>query len=602
MKRSGRLIKIFAFQFILVLFLAGAGISWAADNVGVLVVAHGSTSEAWNQPVRDMVGEVCLPYPVELGFLEFVRGETIQDAVDRLEAQGADEILVSVLLFVSSHSSHIEEIKYLLGLPYDPEVVHADELPLPVESDAEFILSPAPALDDHPLVAQILCDRARRLSEDPDEEIVVITAHGAGTPEELAKWNENMESLTARMKWDLGVKAVRHSYVFEGREPYLRDVVEEAATQGRVIVIPLMISEGYFTGRKIPRVLEGLDYAYEGRALCPHPALAKWIELQARGALSGPLGKIPPISIYDADQGLLSIAFEDVIGSEVCPCGTSAFRACQKAFTQLRGQEIPAREDIHIISSHPSKGHSRMFEAITEAVSRGDYELDIPDGTGPENLTMDNYVYRFINRSDDTGIILRMKPEVFPARFLEFRNWIRPLIMNNTATPGQKKAFHSAKRYFMDSILTTDEPFQMAIPGLAACMGSADSGWQIAFRSYYRWEEAIPWGRLELFNPMAGKWFGTDSITTLLLSEDHAETAGKIEMNGIEYSFVCRAKGHHRGDLTLTLQGPGCVEHEMSGRVRFLMTKRCPVTYPVLEGLEEVTGDPLDLQAAPFIW
>jgi len=66
-------------------------------------------------PVRDVVAEVYLPYPVELGFLEFVPNETINDSVKRLDNAGVTKI-ISVPLFVSSHSSHIQEIEYVLGL------------------------------------------------------------------------------------------------------------------------------------------------------------------------------------------------------------------------------------------------------------------------------------------------------------------------------------------------------------------------------------------------------------------------------------------------------------------------------------------------------
>jgi len=39
------------------------------ENIGVLVIAHGSPSETWCSPVRNATAEVDLPYPVELGSL-----------------------------------------------------------------------------------------------------------------------------------------------------------------------------------------------------------------------------------------------------------------------------------------------------------------------------------------------------------------------------------------------------------------------------------------------------------------------------------------------------------------------------------------------------
>ncbi|HJH30708.1 MAG TPA: hypothetical protein C5S50_00590 [Methanosarcinaceae archaeon] len=85
------------------------------EKYGILVIAHGSPSESWCSPVRDAVAEVDLPYPVELGFLEFVPNETINDAVERLDNAGVTKI-IAIPLFISSHSSHIQEIEYVVGL------------------------------------------------------------------------------------------------------------------------------------------------------------------------------------------------------------------------------------------------------------------------------------------------------------------------------------------------------------------------------------------------------------------------------------------------------------------------------------------------------
>ncbi|MNO09252.1 hypothetical protein D3C81_2323000 [compost metagenome] len=47
-----------------------------------------------------------------------------------------------------------------------------------------------------------------------------------------------------------------------------------------VLVAPLFLSEGYFTKHVIPGRLRGLEYAYSGRTLLPHPLLPHWIEQQ----------------------------------------------------------------------------------------------------------------------------------------------------------------------------------------------------------------------------------------------------------------------------------------------------------------------------------
>ena len=447
------------YKALAILLLIGIGLPCWAEYPGVLIIAHGSPSEEWNEPVREAVDKVALPYPVKLAFLEFVEGEGIQDKIDEFEEEGIVDSILPVPLFISTFSGHIEEIKYILGQREMPPEGAGDLIP--VVTDLE-ILPLTSALDDHPLVADILSDRVKELSKFPPEEIVVITAHGAETEEDLIKWNENIESLAARIKWELGVKDVRYGYLFEGIEPYLRGVVEEAMSEGDVIVVPLLISSGYFTKTKIPKILSGLmeGISYNEKPLVAHENIAKWIELTA----SASLVKLPPISIYDREQGLLEITLDEVRKPEpMCCCRVNVFRVCQEAFSHLWEDEIPVRDDILIISLHPSHGHEEAFDYITKAASRGDYLVGLPRGTSIKNITEENYIFGVYKKSENRLAILTLKDDVFPKRFLEFRNWIRPKIKDGTATEAQKRAFVSAKMDFINRILVTEKPYKILI-------------------------------------------------------------------------------------------------------------------------------------------
>ena len=65
----------------------------------------------------------------------------------------------------------------------------------------------------------------------------------------------------------------------------VRAVVENVSIENDVIVVPMMISEGFFTVRYIPQLLENLTYAYNGKTLTPHPNVARWIETSVRCAI-----------------------------------------------------------------------------------------------------------------------------------------------------------------------------------------------------------------------------------------------------------------------------------------------------------------------------
>ncbi len=109
MKNIGKIGRMLAtLSMIVLLLVSSAGLSYAEgdEKIGILVIAHGSPSDEWCVPVRGAVDEVDLPYPVELGFLEFVPNETINDAVERLDDANVTKI-IALPLFISSHSSHI---------------------------------------------------------------------------------------------------------------------------------------------------------------------------------------------------------------------------------------------------------------------------------------------------------------------------------------------------------------------------------------------------------------------------------------------------------------------------------------------------------------
>ncbi len=465
----------------------------AAENkekYGILVIAHGSPSEDWCGPVRDAVSDVDLPYPVELGFLEFVPNETINDAVERLDNARVTKI-IAIPLFISSHSSHIQEIEYVLGLrdtlPMTSEhvivegvemersvVVMGDgyaishvpvetgadgvmramghpgeeEELIPVETDAEIVLTGA--MDDHWLVAGIVADRTADLVADPENETLVLVAHGTDEEDNFGGWVHSTSSLAdqARLKlayWSdpaIGLAGTEAAFIHHNEtlhpEFTLRPIVENAADP---VVVPLMVSEGYFTGRKIPGLLENLTYAYDGKALTSHPNVAEWIEIVAAEEFTD-------LTLRISDEGeLLDISLDDLGAAHghICPCVAAAFKASQTAFMTWDG--VPARGNLEIVSAHPSDGHNETFEYILN--SSEDVTVKLPDGTDTLNLTEENYCYSFIEKSTGDMVVVSVKDDLFPDGFFE----IRMRCKTNVSTPDEKSAFKLAKNEIKEKIL-----------------------------------------------------------------------------------------------------------------------------------------------------
>ncbi len=251
---------------------------------GVLVVAHGGSS-TWNAMVRQAVAAAKLEAPTEVAFgmgMTTQEARGFQEAVDRLEQQGVSQILV-VPLLVSSHSTVFRQFAYLFGQQLQPEWSQAGP---PLHVNVPVVMGRG--LDDSPLVADILLDRARALSRSPSTETVVLVAHGPVDDEDQARWLAAMEDVAARIQ-----QAVRFRDVIsltmrdDAPEPIrsraaqeLRALVQAASRQGRVLVIPVLMARGGVE-HKIPKLLRGLRYAYDGQTLLPHAKIAQWIAWQA---------------------------------------------------------------------------------------------------------------------------------------------------------------------------------------------------------------------------------------------------------------------------------------------------------------------------------
>lgn len=239
---------------------------------GILVIAHGSSSTNWVEQVEACVDQVQLDVPVAASFLEMVENRTIADGIHQLERLGVTDI-VAIPLFVSSGSTHIEEIRYLLGLEKNPRLP-MDEEPVPHQTSIRLT---AP-MNDHPFILEILAERVRKLSKDMKNEKILLVGHGSDLPWFQAEWEKVADQIAGKLQEKLGVKSISYAFTLPDT---LRAKLEESE-EDTVILLPLFLSEGYFTRKKIPSRVEGLSYQYDGKAYLPHSNVSKWIEAVAK--------------------------------------------------------------------------------------------------------------------------------------------------------------------------------------------------------------------------------------------------------------------------------------------------------------------------------
>ncbi|MCF6092674.1 cobalamin biosynthesis protein CbiX [Microaerobacter geothermalis] len=238
------------------------------DKTGVLVISHGSSNGQWNRYIEEAVAQAKLPLPRAVAFLEWVPNKSIADGVAELEKQGVKQILV-IPLFVCLGSTHLEEIKYALG------IISHSAVPTDIEkisSQAEIIWGPA--FDSHPYMTDIICDRIHKLSNDPSKESLLLVAHGSEIPGFYELWEKMLYRLSHRVQKRINFLQVSYATL---RPDNLLARLEKIKGD-RMIVVPVFLSIGYFTKHVIPAKLKSYSCVYSGETLLPHPLISKWIE------------------------------------------------------------------------------------------------------------------------------------------------------------------------------------------------------------------------------------------------------------------------------------------------------------------------------------
>lgn len=200
---------------------------------GVLIISHGSRDKAWVSIVEEAVSGLSLgeEIPVVVSFLELVEGRLIQDGINELEHAGITDIIV-IPLFVSSGSTHVDEIEYALGAKPEPER-ETDLALFSVKAKVHY----GYPIDDDPDIAVMIWDKLRELSTEPKRETILLVGHGSVYDGFRQRWQKGISSLAGRVSEVSGVAAADYGLLSPDS---IRSKVEYWQEQGHeVLVAPL---------------------------------------------------------------------------------------------------------------------------------------------------------------------------------------------------------------------------------------------------------------------------------------------------------------------------------------------------------------------------
>ncbi|MBD8500416.1 CbiX/SirB N-terminal domain-containing protein [Paenibacillus arenosi] len=299
-------------------------------RIGLLIVSHGSKDSSWVTLVDEAIAGARWPegLPVASSFLEGVPDRSIQDGIDQLEALGVDHIGV-VPLFVSSGSTHVDEIAYALGAKSEP-LCETDLEPFHTKA---HIIYGQPIDDDDTMIAMV-SDRLQSLGVVAQRDAVLLVAHGSPHMPFQTWWREGLNRIAARLVEDEKCISAAHALLCcdslpdavqqalnsldsakldkQGEQLDTHDEGLERADSAVVAVVPIFLSKGYFTTKAIPERLQLQPHSfrvgasvdngtimphslvtawegrilYDGEPLLPHPALSIWLEQESQRVLS----------------------------------------------------------------------------------------------------------------------------------------------------------------------------------------------------------------------------------------------------------------------------------------------------------------------------
>ena len=245
---------------------------------GLLILAHGYR-EKGDAAFREKMQPVADVMPTALSFgMSMMMSDHIQLAIDDLEAAGAKEIVV-IPIVSTKHNTMMRQWQYIFGELDEPSYAAVP----PVTSNAKlYLVSP---IEDDPLVAEILIDHASEISEDPDNELVIIAAHGPSFEDDNLEELAMLENIAKVMREDSDFQNVVGITLQDDAAPEvrqanvdnLRAMVSEANEAGKDVLIVTNLMGTRTVQAKLRKDLKGLDYKFSAKGLSSHDNFMKWI-------------------------------------------------------------------------------------------------------------------------------------------------------------------------------------------------------------------------------------------------------------------------------------------------------------------------------------
>lgn len=257
-------------------------------KAGVVVLAHGF-GKVGDDAFRKGLQPLAAKYPFAVSFgMSMTSSAHIQEAIDKLAAAGAGTIVIVPALSSSASDDQLRQWQYMFGLTDNPGYLETKR----IVTDRKVVWTPA--LEDHPLVIDMIADNAREMSKDPANEVVILVSHGPTLDVDNAKNLALLGRIAAALKAKDGYSDVKFMSMQNDAIPEvrtangtkLRGMVEDANKAGKRVIIATNLQSPRSIQHQVEDDIKGTQYVFNTKGLVQHPNYAKWVDAVAREAMA----------------------------------------------------------------------------------------------------------------------------------------------------------------------------------------------------------------------------------------------------------------------------------------------------------------------------
>jgi hypothetical protein len=264
--------------------LMGPNYEWYVSDIemrgdtGVLVLAHGvgqNSDRMFVEKLEPMSQQ--RPTVVSFG-MAMMMSSPLQSSVDDLTSRGV-ETIVLVPTGMTEYNTLTRQWEYIFNMRDESSYLDVPR----VQTNANVLMTAH--MGDHPLITEALLDFTNMKSKNPENEVVIIVAHGPEDVEDNVPDLEILQAHVDRIKAETKFSDVKVINLQDDAYPPIRKAnvkklrrwITSAQRSGKDVIVTVCSTASFGVQQHITQDLRGLDYAFADQGLSEHPNYQKWI-------------------------------------------------------------------------------------------------------------------------------------------------------------------------------------------------------------------------------------------------------------------------------------------------------------------------------------